>query len=93
MKKAVRLRVTLYVRGEDEPAHDFARSAARAVREIISAGREAHPELRVSVRRIVEDDAGDADDEEEGNDENESDAPDGRHPSDGDGAAGASDGR
>ena len=61
MKKAVRLRVTLYVRGEDEPAHDFARAASKAVREMIAAGRSAHPELRVQVRRIVEDDSGEED--------------------------------
>jgi hypothetical protein len=62
MRKAVRLKVTLYVRGEDEPAHDFARSAARAVREIIAAGRVAHPDLRVTVQRVVEDDTDDEDD-------------------------------
>ena len=56
MKKAIRLQVTLYVRGEDEPAHDFAQSSILAVRQIIAAGRVAHPELRVSVRSIVEDD-------------------------------------
>ena len=82
MKKAVRLRVTLYVRGEDEPAHDFARSSARAVREIIAAGARRHPELRVTVRRIVEDD-----DDEEDYDASEGDSEegnDGRGPSDDD---------
>ena len=58
MKKAVRLRVTVEVRGEDEPAHDFARTAARAIREIIRAGGAAHPELAVRVRRVTEDDGG-----------------------------------
>jgi hypothetical protein len=66
MKKAVRLRLLLEVRGDDEPAHDFAAAASRAIREIIQAGRSAHPELSVRVRRVVEDDGGGQDDEDEG---------------------------
>lgn len=62
MRKGVQLRVTLYVRGEGEPAHDFARTAARAIRRIIAAGRAAQPELEVRIRRIVEYDAVEEDD-------------------------------
>ena len=90
MKKAVRLCVTLYVRGEDEPAHDFARSSARAVREIIAAGARTHPELRVTVRRVVEDD----DDEEDYDASDDEDTPtesDGRD-TPGDGADGTREG-
>lgn len=55
MRKAIRLKVMLWVEGEDEPAHDFAASTQQAVREIIAAGGARHPELRVTVKRIVED--------------------------------------
>jgi hypothetical protein len=65
MKKAVRLRIVLEVRGEDEPAHDFAAAASRAIREIIRAGRTAHPELSVSVRSVAEDDGASDDDGED----------------------------
>jgi len=54
MRKGIQLRVTLYVEGEDEPAHDFAASTVRAVREIVAAGASAHPELKVKVRRVTE---------------------------------------
>jgi hypothetical protein len=54
MRKAIQLVVTLWVEGEDEPAHDFAASTTKAVREIITAGRERHPELKVTVKRVVE---------------------------------------
>ena len=54
MRKAIQLVVTLYVEGEDEPAHDFAASTTKAVREIIAAGRGKHPELKVSVKKVVE---------------------------------------
>lgn len=67
MRKAVRLRLVVEVRGEDEPAHDFAAAATRAVRDIIRAGHTAHPELAVTVKRIVEDDGG-GEDSEEGED-------------------------
>ena len=67
MKKAVRLRLLVEVRGDDEPAHDFAAAASRAMREIVRAGRSAHPELTVRVRRVVEDDGG-------GEDEDDADA-------------------
>lgn len=55
MRKAIRLAVTLWIEGEDAPAHDFAASTTRAVREVIAAGAHAHPELHVTVQRVVED--------------------------------------
>ena len=54
MRKAIQLVVTLYVEGEDEPAHDFAAATTKAVREMIVAGRDRHPELKVTVRKVVE---------------------------------------
>ncbi len=54
MRKAIRLVVTLWIEGEDEPAHDFAASTTQAVRDVIEAGAHAHPELSFAVKRIVE---------------------------------------
>jgi hypothetical protein len=48
--------VVLWIEGEDEPAHDFAARATRAVRDVIRSGATAHPDLRITVRGIAEDD-------------------------------------
>ena len=55
MHKSVRLKLSLVVEGEDEPAHDFASSSADAVRDIIGAGRWRHPSLKVTVTDVKED--------------------------------------
>ncbi len=55
MHKGIRLSIKLWIEGEDEPAHNFAESTIKAVQEIITAGRTAHPELQVSIRKIEED--------------------------------------
>ena len=55
MRKAIQLRVMLWVEGEDEPAHDFAKSTIKAVRDVIAAGARAHPELQFKIRKVVED--------------------------------------
>jgi len=55
MRKSVRLKLSLVVEGEDEPAHDFASSSADAVRDIIGAGRWRHPSLKVTVKDVKED--------------------------------------
>ena len=57
MRKAIRLQVTLWIEGEDEPAHDFAKSTMKAVRDVIAAGAHAHPELRFKVTKLVEDES------------------------------------
>jgi hypothetical protein len=57
MRKAIRLRVTLWIEGEDEPADDFFEAASRAVRDVIATGNSAHPELRFTVKHIAEDSA------------------------------------
>ena len=55
MRKAIELEVRLWIEGEDDPEHDWARSTAKAVREIISAGaKSTRPELVVKVRAIRE---------------------------------------
>ena len=58
MRKSVRLKVSLVVEGDDEPAHDFASSSADAVRDIVAAGRWRHPSLKVTVKDI-KDNSGD----------------------------------
>ena len=66
MKKAIRLSATLWVEGEAEPAANFAQIATRAVREMLKAGRDAAPEVTVTVKRIAEvteEDETDTDDE------------------------------
>lgn len=55
MRKAIQLKVTLWVESEDEPAHDFAKSTIKAMRKIISEGCSSHPELKVSIKKIIED--------------------------------------
>jgi hypothetical protein len=55
MRKSVRLKLSLVIEGDDEPAHDFASSSADAVRDIIGAGRWRHPSLKVTVKDVKED--------------------------------------
>ena len=61
MRKAISLKVNLWIEGDDEPAHNFAESTKQAVREIIEAGSSKHPELKVTIKnlgeRSVDDDA------------------------------------
>ena len=55
MRKAIRLKVSLWIEGEDEPAHNFAQSTGEAVRNMIAAGSAQHPNLRVTVKKVEED--------------------------------------
>jgi hypothetical protein len=61
MRKAISLKVNLWIEGDDEPAHNFAESTKQAVREIIEAGSSKHPELKVTIKNLgergVDDDA------------------------------------
>jgi hypothetical protein len=61
MRKAISLKVNLWIEGEDEPAHNFAESTKQAVREIIEAGASKHPELKITIKNLgergVDDDA------------------------------------
>ena len=54
MRKAIQLKVTLWIEGEDEPAHDFAAYTIRAVQEIIADHARLYPRLKVTIRKIVE---------------------------------------
>ena len=58
MRKAIQLLVTVAVEGEDEPAHDFPRRAMAAVRDAVKVGRVRHPDLTISVHKVVEDPSG-----------------------------------
>ena len=55
MKKAVQLQMTVWIEGEDEPAHNFAASSMEDLKDILSAGRWRHPGLKVTVKKIIED--------------------------------------
>jgi hypothetical protein len=54
MRKAISLKVSLWIEGEDEPAHNFAESTKQAVQEIIQAGLSKHPELKVTIKSVGE---------------------------------------
>jgi hypothetical protein len=54
VRKAIELRVTLWIEAEVEPADDFSRTAVQAVHEIIADGGRTHPELQLTIKRIVE---------------------------------------
>jgi hypothetical protein len=54
MRKAILLEVRLWIEGDEEAAADFGERATRAVREIVAAGAEQHPELKVRVRSVRE---------------------------------------
>ncbi|MFL6213664.1 MAG: hypothetical protein ACJ74J_07175 [Blastocatellia bacterium] len=54
MRKGIQLHVTLYIEGDDAPAHDFSKSAAEAVHDIITAGSAKHPEMTVTIKKIAE---------------------------------------
>ena len=75
MRKAIRLKVTLQIEGDDAPAHDFAKSTTQSVRDILAAGHWRHPQLAVTVKNIVEDDDYDADDEKKDADDHKPAAP------------------
>jgi hypothetical protein len=54
MKKAISITVTLWIEGEDEPAHDFAKSTSDAVRDMIQTAAGKYPGLAVTIRSIKE---------------------------------------
>ncbi len=55
MRKAIQIKVTLWIEGEDAPAHDWARYTMRAVRAMIATGARRYPHLDVTIKRIEED--------------------------------------
>jgi hypothetical protein len=54
MRKEITLQVQIQIFGEAEPAQDFFALTEQAVREIIAAGANQRPELRVKVKKVVE---------------------------------------
>jgi len=54
MRKTAELVVTVMVEADDELADDFPRRAMSAVRDCIKVGRARHPELTITVQRVVE---------------------------------------
>jgi len=61
MHKGIRLKVKLWIEGEDEPAHHFADFTIEAVREILSDYQSKFPGLKIVVRKIEEDTSWDED--------------------------------
>jgi hypothetical protein len=65
VRKAIRLRATLWVEGEQEPAADFAAFTTKRVRALLERAAQEEKELRVSVRAVKEDEGEDEEEEEE----------------------------
>jgi hypothetical protein len=55
MHKGIRIIVKLWIEGEDEPAHDFAESTTKAVKEMLKMGQTLHPDLHMKIRSVEED--------------------------------------
>jgi hypothetical protein len=64
MHKGIRLSVKLWIEGEDEPAHNFAESTTKAVRELLAPCLSNHPDLKITIRKIEEDTSWEEDEEE-----------------------------
>lgn len=56
MRKAIQLKVTLWIEGEDAPAHDFAASTTQTVRRILTDPRRRPSGLNITIKKIEEDD-------------------------------------
>ena len=54
MRKEIHLNIHLQVFGEADPAENFLALTEQAMREIITAGANQRPELRVKVKKVVE---------------------------------------
>lgn len=54
MRKAILLEVKLWVEGDDEATADFAERTRGVVRDLVAAGAERFPELKVRVRSVRE---------------------------------------
>ena len=55
MRKAIQLKVTLWIQGEDEPPNDFAKATMQHVRDIIATGKGARADLKITIKEIIED--------------------------------------
>lgn len=54
MKKAISIKVDLWVESEEEPAQDYARKAIEAVKQILEAGKNVRPEMKIKIIKIKE---------------------------------------
>ncbi len=55
MHKGIRLKASIWIEGEDKPAHDFAKLTMQVVRDLLAAAHPQYPALKVTVKKIVED--------------------------------------
>ncbi len=55
MHKGIRLKASIWIEGEDEPAHDFAKLTMQVVRDLLAAPHPQYAALKVTVKKIVED--------------------------------------
>lgn len=65
MRKAIRLRVTLWIEGEAEPAADFAKYTTGEVRKLIEEAAAGRKDLKVTVKKVAEDDSDESGDEDD----------------------------
>ncbi len=54
MHQGIRLKVVLWIEGEEESAHDYAAMTIQLVRELLSAPHPNYPTLQLSIKRLVE---------------------------------------
>jgi len=66
MRKAIQLKIKVWIEGEDDPAHDFAKLTMQAMHDIINTGRTRYPKLAFTVKEIAEDRGEDETDAEPG---------------------------
>ncbi len=55
MHKGIRLKIQLWIEGEDQPAHNFAEYTIKAVKEMLAECESLYPGLQVTIRKIDED--------------------------------------
>ena len=54
MRKTAELLVTVLIEADDQLTDDFPRRAMSAVRDCIKVGRARHPELTITVQRVID---------------------------------------
>jgi hypothetical protein len=54
MRKAIQMKVMVWIEGEGDPAADFVEMTTRAMQDILSSGAAVHPELHLRVDEISE---------------------------------------
>jgi hypothetical protein len=64
MNKGIKLTLKLWIEGEDEPAHDFAKYSMHAIQEMLASGKTLYPHLQVKILSTEEDTDWDDDEKE-----------------------------